>query len=426
MMRQILAISTLFLTLVSCSASKKAGGSIDRSLVDRVLNTLAADDMEGRKPATPGIEKAAAFLEQEFKKAGLQPLPSAQGFRQEFMIYKAENLSAVADWDGAKLDLSRIIAYTTKQDLHWKTGDAEVIKPAAGDRGAIFAAFDRPGNTLLVLDSSNAAMFKRLKNFKMSKMDGGGELVVVQADMVPGSYDLQVTSQLKSDKLTNIAGMIPGRSRKAEHVIFSSHYDHLGYGKAVNGDSLYNGANDDASGTTAVVALANHFSKARDNERTIIFVAFTAEESGGFGSQYFSKHQDPASVVAMFNIEMIGTDSKWGKNSAYITGYERSDFGAILQADLEGSGFTFHPDPYPDQNLFFRSDNATLARQGVPAHTISTSKMDSEKYYHTVDDEVGTLDTGNMTEIIKSIAISSKGIISGKKTPTRVVLKPGE
>ncbi len=98
----------------------------------------------------------------------------------------------------------------------------------------------------------------------------------------------------------------------------------------------------------------------------------------------------------MFNIEMIGTESKWGTHSAYITGYERSDMGKILEKNLSGSGFTFYPDPYPDQQLFYRSDNATLARQGVPAHTISTSKMDSEKYYHTRGDEIGTLDMTNM------------------------------
>ena len=129
---------------------------------------------------------------------------------------------------------------------------------------------------------------------------------------------------------------------------------------------------------------------------------------------------DPATVMAMFNIEMIGTDSKWGKNSAYITGYEKSDFGKILQDNLKGSAFEFHPDPYPSENLFYRSDNATLARLGVPAHTISTSKMDSEKFYHTVDDEIGTLDTKNMTEIIKAIAVSSKSIVNGSSTPGRV------
>ena len=122
----------------------------------------------------------------------------------------------------------------------------------------------------------------------------------------------------------------------------------------------------------------------------------------------------------MFNIEMIGTDSKWGNNSAYITGYEKSDFGKILQSNLEGTNFHFEPDPYPKQNLFYRSDNATLAALGVPAHTISTSKMDNEPNYHKQSDEIKTLDMNNMAEIIKAIALSSKTIVSGKDTPRRI------
>jgi Zn-dependent M28 family amino/carboxypeptidase len=94
--------------------------------------------------------------------------------------------------------------------------------------------------------------------------------------------------------------------------------------------------------------------------------------------------------------------------------------GAILQKNLEGTGFTFHPDPYTDQNLFYRSDNATLARLGVPAHTISTSKMDNEPNYHKPSDQIETLDLENMTAIIKSIAFSAQTIISGKDTPSRV------
>jgi Zn-dependent M28 family amino/carboxypeptidase len=152
----------------------------------------------------------------------------------------------------------------------------------------------------------------------------------------------------------------------------------------------------------------------------LVFVAFTAEEVGGYGSEYFSQQVNPDQVMAMFNIEMIGTESKWGRNSAYITGFEKSSMGEILQRNLKGTPFQFHPDPYPTQNLFYRSDNATLAELGVPAHTISTSKMDSEPNYHKVSDEVSTLDLDNMAQIISAIAQSSTSIVAGKDTPTRV------
>jgi len=223
-----------------------------------------------------------------------------------------------------------------------------------------------------------------------------------------------------SPQLTNVVGVLPGKTRKEEYVIFSAHYDHLGVGKPINGDSIYNGANDDASGVTAVIMLAKYFKALGNNERTIVFAAFTGEEMGGLGSQYFSKQFDANKVIAMFNIEMIGTESKWGKNSAYITGYEKTDMGRILQKNLEGTGFTFYADPYPAESLFYRSDNATLALLGVPAHTISTSKMDSEPNYHKVSDQIETLDLDNMTMIVRSIALSSKTIVSGVDTPTRV------
>ena len=116
-------------------------------------------------------------------------------------------------------------------------------------------------------------------------------------------------------------GILPGKNKYAtgdlqsdDIVVFSAHYDHIGVGKPVNGDSIYNGANDDASGTTAVMMLAKYFKELNNNDRTLVFVAFTAEEIGGYGSQYFSKQVNADGVVAMFNIEMIGTESKWGNN----------------------------------------------------------------------------------------------------------------
>lgn len=219
--------------------------------------------------------------------------------------------------------------------------------------------------------------------------------------------------------LHNVVGMIKGSSRPDEYVIFSGHYDHIGIRKAVDGDSIANGADDDASGITAIILLAEHF-KQHPPERSLIFAAFTAEEIGGFGSRFFSQQLDPAQIVAMFNIEMIGKESKFGRNSAFITGFERSDFGKILQRNLEGSDFQFHPDPYPEQRLFYRSDNATLARLGVPAHTISTTQIDKDTLYHSVNDEVESLDMKNIADIIEAIAVSSKSIVDGKDAPTRI------
>ena len=231
--------------------------------------------------------------------------------------------------------------------------------------------------------------------------------------------------KVQGKRANNVIGILKGNLKSDEYVVFSAHFDHLGMNtkrrtKYRDEDQIYNGANDDASGTTAVIALAKYYKELNANERSIIFVCFTGEEVGGLGSRYFSENINADKVIAMFNIEMIGTESKWNKNSAYITGFDKSDFGTILQANLKNTGFSFYEDPYPMEQLFYRSDNAVLANLGVPAHTISTSKMDSEPHYHQKSDEVWTLDLNNMTEIIRAIAISSGSIISGKDTPTRI------
>src|SRR5690606_16261380 len=218
----------------------------------------------------------------------------------------------------------------------------------------------------------------------------------------------------------NVAGIIPGKSKADEFVIFSSHYDHIGIIKPEGQDSIANGADDDASGTTALIELARYYKKLNNNERTLIFVSFTAEEIGMFGSKYFSNNIDPEKVTAMINIEMIGKDSRFCPNSLYVTGFDASNLGALMQENLKGSSFTFHPDPYKTQNLFYRSDNAVLAALGVPAHTFSTSQIDKDAYYHTVKDEVSTLDLNNIKSSIEAIAAGAIGIINGTQTPSRV------
>jgi hypothetical protein len=421
-MKIIILIAVLFSS--TFSFAQQADQLINAAEVERIEKILSADEMGGRKPFTPSIDKAADFIAAEFKKSRLQYFNGLKSYLQPFNMYKAKFISAAGTINNIPFEPNNIIAVTTEASLSFneKSGYEVIVldssKNLLGEAGTLLKANKK---YLVIVNSFHAGNFNRLKRFKRETFDKKAPVVFVLVDTLPATYNFDIQHEITSTALANVMGVLPGKSKKDEYVIFSGHYDHLGIGKTnAAGDSIYNGANDDAAGTTAVMMLANYFSKLKNNERTLIFVAFTAEEIGGFGSQYFSKQIDADKAVAMFNIEMIGTESNWGKNSAYITGYEKSDFGKILQSNLAGSSFRFEPDPYPKQNLFYRSDNATLAALGVPAHTISTSKMDAEKTYHTQEDEIETLDMSNMAEIIKAIALSSQSIISGKDTPARV------
>jgi len=188
------------------------------------------------------------------------------------------------------------------------------------------------------------------------------------------------------------------------------------------GDLIFNGANDNASGVSAMIMLADYFKKTKINKRSILFIAFTAEEMGLVGSNHFGKTISAEAIIAGVNIEMIGKESPFGPKTAWLTGFNRSDFGKIIQKNLSFSEYKLYPDPYKNYRLFFRSDNASLARLGVPAHTFSTSPMDKDLDYHKVSDEAETLDVKTITETIKAIATGIRSIITGDDTPSRLIL----
>ena len=293
--------------------------TINQNSVKKHLYTLANDSMQGRKAGSPGIEKAAKYIEQQFFEIGLKPFNNSS-FRQTF---------------------------------------------------------------------------KHIN-----------------------------TRSEKEEELTlfNVIGFLEGTSLKEEIVVISAHYDHLGKKNTGEGDLIFNGANDNATGVTAMIMLADYFKKAKINKRSIVFIAFTAEEMGLVGSNHFGKTISAESITAGVNIEMIGKESPFGPKTAWLTGFERSDFGKIIQKNLFYSEYKLYPDPYKNYRLFFRSDNASLARLGVPAHTFSTSPMDKDLDYHKVSDEVETLNVMTITDTIKAIATGIESIISGEDTPRRLTL----
>ena len=183
-------------------------------------------------------------------------------------------------------------------------------------------------------------------------------------------------------------------------ILLTAHLDHLGIGPAVNGDSIYNGADDDASGTTAVIELARTLSQGRRPKRTIIFALFGSEELGGLGSQYFLEHPPVPldHIVANLEFEMIGrADPAVPAGNFWLTGYERSNLGPTLAkhgAHLVG-------DPHPEQKFFQRSDNYELAKRGIIAQTISSFNL--HKDYHQPSDEISKLDIPYMATVISSM-----------------------
>lgn len=433
-MNKTTALSLFFaLTLQFSFAQKHKDRQITSTEnISRIINTLASDNMRGRSAlSVPDISKAADFIASEFKNIGLKPY-AEENFRQSFVMNKSKLVSQSILWDGQSVANEQYIIVgggaIINIDEH---SNLPIVKISADDDfSQKFREYaQKPESAIILVDKKHEAFLARFKKIYAGRDNittqdkantSAPSKVFIVADKMVDKFQISSLRQEEALPMFNVAGIIPGKSKSNEFVVFSSHYDHIGIIQAQGQDSIANGADDDASGTTALIELARYYKKLNSNERTLIFVAFTAEEIGMFGSKYFSNNIDPEKVTAMINIEMIGKDSRFGQNSLYITGFDASNLGKLMQENLKGSSFTFHPDPYKTQNLFYRSDNAVLAALGVPAHTFSTSQIDKDAYYHTVKDEVSTLDINNIKSSIEAIAAGAIGIINGKQTPSRV------
>ena len=220
----------------------------------------------------------------------------------------------------------------------------------------------------------------------------------------------------------NVVGLIPGSdpALRDQVVLIDAHYDHLGIQHGQAGDSIYNGADDDASGVVAVMEIARALAAGPAPKRTVVVAATTGEEVGLLGTRWYIEH--PArpleAMVANLEIEMIGRPDSLagGPGRGWLTGFDRSTMGDLFTK----GGLPIVADRRLDQQFFMRSDNIAFAERGIVAHTLSSYNMHND--YHEPSDDVAHIDFAHMTQLV-DVAVRAARLLAD--TPTKLEWKPG-
>lgn len=416
-------------------------------------SVLASDSMRGRGSATVDEERAANFVASKFREYGLATAPGMSGYVQRAAIVQPQltgraklTIGDVALFEGRDFDIL-LTSGVPASGSFWKEGPrADATTPLANDivlasatsgdpmfvvrpllqRGAavILVPESEGTKTLAIQMGGKPRVPARLAG--APARNGGPSILVLHAsalaallapqviDNAHATFDVHSDPNAPPRATYNAVGFLKGTDSTSGTILLSAHLDHLGVGRPVNGDSIYNGANDDAAGTTAVMELAHALAAGPRPRRNILFVCYGSEEIGELGSTYFGEHPPVplSSLVANLEFEMIGNqDPKTTKGTLLFTGWDRSNLGPTLRAH----GALLGPDPYPEQHFFERSDNYALALQGVVAHTAAGWGMPPT--YHEPDDDLAHLDIGFMTSAIQSLIEPVRWLATSTFTP---------
>ena len=252
----------LLLSITTFLFSQTIDKVINIKEVERIENTLASNEMLGRKVGTPGIEMAADFIAKEFKSIGLKPIGDLKDYKQRFTLLRPNQVSVSAKLGSEELDPKNVVVITSKSDLN--INNTSGFERVVIGKGANFSVdvqkqLAANKNLLVLIDTSFSRNFSRINGLKRQIFKSDKSVIFVLTQTNPTEFTISAKHEFTEVPMANVVGVIPGKSLKNEFVVFSGHYDHLGVGKEVNGDSIYNGANDDAAGTTAVIALAKYY-----------------------------------------------------------------------------------------------------------------------------------------------------------------------
>ncbi|GAB4237547.1 MAG: M28 family metallopeptidase [Ekhidna sp.] len=466
------------LLILTTFIAMQAWAQDDKTLVDQSVNKetikshiyfLASDELRGRDTGSPELKIAASYLQSRFMEYGVGMLEGMDTYVQDVPMKRKsppsrgtinigeEAFQFLDDFvlmDGANLDLDAPIVFLeygmddyTKKDIEGKIvvtlcGDGKDQSPQAwfslsGQKGNKFR--DLGAVALIELFNSPQIPWNILKNFftgdqilldaeqgekplpRVWMNRAADQLADLKKKKTEGSISIS-SAEEKPFISQNIIGVVEGTDEnlKNEYVVYSAHYDHVGIGTAdAKGDSIYNGARDNATGVVTVLSAAKNIA-ANPTKRSSLFILYTGEEKGLLGSNYFVENS-PVSmeqIVYCFNSDNGGYNDT---SKATIIGLGRTTAQDLIVKACEAFGLEAIDDPAPEQGLFDRSDNVHFARKGVPAPTFSLgfTAFDAEigKYYHQPGDEAQTLDYDYLEKFFKSYVYACRLIGNADQTP---------
>jgi hypothetical protein len=436
------------------------------------LRFLASDELMGRGTARPEINIAARYISEEFRSMGLKECPETTDYFQNFDIKmitpatagtltvsnQSYNIGAdILQIKGEDMQVSALIVYAgfgSKKDLDKLDVKGKIVVTNMGSNdssGLVEALGLVKTKQKLIRERGGIALIERFKpgeilwdevkqhftnehpereemgNFEVFLINDtlGSLSALIQNQSLNATITI-TGSQSKTVLARNVIGWVEGTDAKLKNqfLVLSAHYDHLGMAKESKmeegkKDSIYNGARDNAIGATAVIAAARYFAE-HPSKRSILFIAYTAEEIGLIGSKYFAAHPPFPLHQLVYNLN-IDNASYNDTTIITVTGLGRTSADEDIKRACSAYGLTAMPDPAPEENLFDRSDNVSLAVKGIPAPTFSLGirKFDENinKRYHQLSDEVGNLDLSYAMKYINSFVLAAKYIADNTKQP---------
>jgi len=474
----ILSIVAIALSITSQAQSEKEKvmETTSKATIEGHIYFLADDLLKGRETGTAEIKIAASYLANTLRSYGVKPNPKTGTYYQEVTLKRvAPPKEVVIEIDGQQVKDYALInpaAITSNTDAVYLNhgleedylgidvkGKVIIIKSGSTDASDVRSAFGLKGKKqelakthgvtaiLELLDTDEDTWGWIDHNFNNSQL-----MVTKNENQEVNNSDASLPSHLwildKNHDMTtklstiksiltkvtigppieeivlsqNVIGVVEGTDPKLkeEFIIYSGHYDHVGIGTPDDtGDAIYNGARDNAVGTTTVLSMAENLAK-YPTKRSALFLLFTGEEKGLLGSEFYVEHPvlPLEQMVYCFNSDNAGYNDT---SLVTIIGLPRTTAAQHIKNAATTFDLTAMDDPAPEQGLFDRSDNVHFAKKGIPAPTFSLGFKafdgDVTKYYHQPGDEADTLDYDYLLKFFRAYILSGRNIANDPKTP---------